>query len=70
MPQAYGSEKVKCPFYKEETKNSIKCEGVISINCTQTFEDAHKKISFKSKYCEKDYFNCEHFIQVEKKYPL
>lgn len=64
----YGSEKVKCPFYKEDTKNSIRCEGVISIACSNNFEAAEKKRQHLELYCEKEYEKCPHAKVLYEKY--
>lgn len=69
MPTAFGSENVKCPFYDEETKNSIKCEGAFSKTCNQNFDNSETKKKYKEKYCNKDYNNCSHYKQVNSKYP-
>ena len=68
MPVSYGSEDVKCPFYRTETKNAIKCEGAFSASCTFCFFDSFKKKDHKTKYCNNDYRNCPHYIAVAKKY--
>ena len=70
MPQSYGSEKVKCPFYEEETRNAIKCEDFIGATCKRGFKTAKLKYVHKSKYCDvlDNYMNCPHFKQVDKKY--
>lgn len=69
MPQSYSSEKVKCPFYDEETRNSIKCEGTFSRTCNQNFINSKAKQKHKEKYCNYDYLSCPHYEQVNKKYP-
>lgn len=53
----YGSQDVKCPFYKGESKNIIKCEGAINDICTQPFRSKKKKEIHKSEYCNT--FNCK-----------
>ncbi len=69
MPTPYGSANVKCPFYDEETRNKIKCEGVFSKTCDQNFETSIKKKKHKEKYCNKDFYSCPHYKQVRPKYP-
>ena len=51
----YGAEKTKCPFYKEETRNSISCEGIFGCSCVHTFATATEKKNHKEKFC--DVFN-------------
>lgn len=54
----YGSQDVKCPFYKTESGNSIKCEGLISSTCNNNFgNNALKRKHWKS-YCCEDYDKC------------
>lgn len=65
----YGAEDVICPFYKEETKNTITCEGVIGENCRQAFSDSMQKKAHKKEYCNAfNYSNCLHCKQLEIKY--
>lgn len=66
MSKYYGSEKTLCPFYKDETKNSIKCEGEISISSNQNFENATAKKEHKKVFCDKNYSQCNHFKSVNK----
>lgn len=67
LPQYYGSEKTKCPFYKDETKNSIRCEGVFSKTTNQNFENSTQKKEHKTEYCDKDYSKCHHYKNVNEK---
>ena len=69
MSQNYGAEYVKCPFYREETKNTLKCEGEFSETCTFTFQHRQNKNLHKAKYCKTEYCKCPHFLKVRKKYP-
>lgn len=69
MSVNYGSEKVKCPFYLEETKNAIKCEDFIAMSCNRIFENAVCKQKHKEKYCNTyRYKSCPHFLKVFEKY--
>ena len=69
MPNSFGSENVKCPFYDTETRNAIKCEGTFSKTCNQNFENSDRKKKHKEKYCNRDYYSCSHYKQVNSKYP-
>lgn len=69
LPHYYGSEQVKCMFYKEESKNTIRCEGEFSITCTFNFTTSTEKKKHKRKYCNKGYSECPHFKRVKNKYP-
>lgn len=56
---------VKCPFYREDKRDTIKCEGTIpdsnSINTFLRHED--KKLQM-TLFCEEDYQKCEHYRAV------
>ena len=69
LSQYYGAENTKCPFYEDETKNSIKCEGVFSKTTEQNFENSTIKKEHKKKYCDNNYSECKHFKNVNEKYP-
>ena len=70
MPSKYVSKNVKCPFCKEETRNTIKCEGIFSETCTFNFANPTNKKEHKEKYCNHfSYKNCPHAKQVNAKYP-
>ena len=65
----YGFQDAKCPFYKDETKNSIKCEGTFCESCLQLFSSASQKKQFKERHCNTfDFKNCSHFRNVNRKY--
>lgn len=68
MPSCYGSEDVKCPFYKQETRSAIKCEGDFAESCTYGFKNPDKKKKHKERYCNTDYKKCPHYSEVEAKY--
>ncbi|MBR4123600.1 MAG: hypothetical protein IKY45_04005 [Clostridia bacterium] len=68
MPHYYGSEKTKCAFYKEETKNAIKCEGDFSESCTFNFLTATEKKRYKKQHCNNNYSDCPHFKRIINKY--
>lgn len=68
MSQYYGAESVKCPFYSDETKNTIKCEGTFSAFNAFVFGSAAQKKKHKHKHCNWDYIHCPHYQQVQEKY--
>lgn len=47
----YGSQNVKCPFYKDETKNSIRCEGAFSATVTNNFANTKDKYAYMKAFC-------------------
>ena len=64
----YGSQDVKCPFYKGEDEKTIKCEGVVSPICVHVFKGTKKKALIKKTFCNADYEKCEHSKKLEQKY--
>lgn len=62
------SKEVKCPFYKDETPEAIRCEGVISVACINNFRGRETKQKHKRRYCNTEYEDCEHYKTVIKKY--
>lgn len=54
----YGAVNVLCPFYKDETRNSIRCEGIVSAACVNNFADVNGKRAHKRNYCCSNYQNC------------
>ena len=47
----YGAVNVLCPFYKDETRNSIRCEGIVSDACVNNYADVNGKRAHKRNYC-------------------
>ena len=68
MSESYCDKSVRCPFYRKETKNSLKCDGLISNTCNHNFETAIQKKKHKSNYCTWDYFNCHYYKQINIKH--
>ena len=58
----YGAGNVLCPFYKGETRNTIKCEGVISSTCSNNFSMTKTKKEHYEEYC------CGKYKVLERKY--
>lgn len=59
MSLFHGAYKTVCPFYKDETKNSLSCEGIFGCNCTHTFMTAEDKKRHKKLFCDAfDYKDC------------
>ncbi len=43
---------IECPFYLEEGKNFIKCEGVLNgTDCTHQFKNTAEKFNFETSVC-------------------
>ena len=70
MPNDYGSESVKCPFYVDEAQNGVRCEDFIGETCKRSFKNIIAKQKHKEKYCDvlENYENCPHYQEVYKKY--
>lgn len=64
----YGSQDVKCPFYKDETKNTIRCEGIFSAALSNNFDSAQSKKEHVKKYCCKHFKECSLYKVVNQKY--
>lgn len=65
----YGSQDVKCPYYRGDIEKSIKCEGAINKICTQPFKSHQKKETYKEKYCcSFNYKNCPYCKMLDRKY--
>ena len=64
----YGSQNVKCPFYKGEDEKKIICEGIIAPICVHIFKSAKKKVLTKKTFCDNNYESCEHSKNLERKY--
>lgn len=62
------SKLAKCPFYIDEDKNIIRCEGLVSTQAIQRFDHCVDKDKHKRKHCNENYENCLFFQSVEKKY--
>lgn len=54
----YGSENALCPFYKDESSCSIRCEGVVSVSQNNNFCNSATKKNYKNKYCCDEYNQC------------
>lgn len=64
----YSDKNVKCPFYKSAEKRSIKCEGIFSKFCINSFSDKENMGVHFVKYCCDDYKNCPLAKIIIKKY--
>jgi len=66
---AYESVYAICPFYKDETKCEIKCEGVVSCSVINKFENTVQKREHEEKYCYSlMYRKCALSKRIFKKY--
>ncbi len=47
----WGDESVICPFFKDMTSRTIRCENVFSISITNDFESVSLKREHQERYC-------------------
>lgn len=64
----YNSKNVKCPFYVDNSKTSIKCEGDATQQCIHLFPNAAEKKAHFELFCCGDHKTCKHARNIEKKY--
>lgn len=64
----YGDVDIKCPFYIEQTKNTIKCEGIVSVTCSNNFSTTKAKREHQSIACCDKYRGCAIYRILELKY--
>ncbi len=59
-----------CPFYHREKGRVLTCEGVPekSASCSTHFVDGVELARYKSKYCRKNYEECELYKALMTKY--
>ena len=63
----YGSQNIRCPFYKGSDEKNIRCEGVVSPICIQRFRSVKRRSSVIEFYCASDYQECRHYKSVIQK---
>lgn len=69
MSTSYMFVHVKCPFFKGEEKNKIRCEGVQEgASCIQQYRKMEQKEKWMGRYCCENYKNCRIYKMLEKKY--
>ena len=66
----YRSNLVKCPFYRDETKNTIRCEGIFSEALSNNFEFTKIKKSYRNEHCCRNYNDCQMYKMLDNKYAL
>lgn len=69
MPNNYGQQDVKCPFYKSDDTRGISCEGLTEESILHLiFKMKLPKRKYKSRYCDSHYMSCEIYQMLMKKY--
>lgn len=69
MPTTYKDVEILCPFYKEQAKQSISCEGLVDDSTIKLWFNYPKaKCLHAQVFCQKKYKNCEIYSILEKKY--
>ena len=57
--QGVGSVSNRCPYFREECRNKIVCEGITAdCNMHQTFANSKDKQSYVREYCDGFYASC------------
>ena len=57
--QGVGSVSNRCPYFREECRNKIVCEGITAdCNMHQTFANSKDKQSYVRDYCDGFYASC------------
>ena len=59
----YYSPKVKCPLYRGEMPQLIRC-GEVTAGDWKVFSDRAEWSAHKDVYCHKDYQNCPVYITM------
>lgn len=62
---------VQCPYYKEEERQKIYCEGVVkSSSSIQTFATPQAQKEYEDKFCKGCWKNCLHAGTLNRKYGM
>lgn len=64
----YEAKYVRCPFFEQDTKTQITCEGIISELSIQLFATEQAKKRCIRKYCMNDFERCNIYYEIMKKY--
>lgn len=64
----WDSGRIICPFFKNDTKNSIKCEGIESSSLINCFEGSTQKKQYVKEYCAGNPDKCQLSQILQKKY--
>ncbi len=69
MPRNYDDILAKCPFFYENSRKSVICEGITddSILCLK-FLSENGRDKQRRIFCDKNYEKCEIFRMLMKKY--
>jgi hypothetical protein len=69
MATTYKDVEIQCPFYKEQVKQSISCEGLTDESIIKLWFNSQKAKELHMKvFCQNKYKNCEIYTMLEKKY--
>lgn len=66
--ESYERIDAKCPYYKDETSHSIRCEGIISEACVNNFRGPQLKKEYERNHCDSKYQDCKLCKALESKY--
>lgn len=70
MSESFESSSVKCPFYKGDQINLIRCEGICETSMTVThwFKSKEIRLKYQHRYCDQDYKLCPCYLTNMEKY--
>lgn len=71
MGRRYEDKLVTCPFFMRQDATRIACEGslsVVQVTCVMEFNDGASKRAYMKMYCCDRWSECEHAVQVDRKY--
>ena len=69
MPNTYGTQDVKCPFFKNCDTMKISCEGIVDQSSVKLcFGTKNQKENYRRLFCECDYETCRLYKMLYGKY--
>lgn len=69
MSRFYNDYRVMCPFYKDEGRNDINCEGAVADSTTRLcFNKRQPMLRYKIDYCCNKWQSCAIAKGLETKY--
>jgi hypothetical protein len=69
MPNDFGNQYIKCPYFKYTRDKDIVCEGITNDCITISRFRPHNKRNLHCKiFCAANYKNCEIRRMLEEKY--
>lgn len=71
MSTQYTSVYVRCPFYRREARNVVKCEGIVdNSRLAMEFSSNIQKAEWKEMMCNEGYTECPLYkVIIAEQYP-